>query len=652
MKTIHLIIFNTFFCSQLFATTFENGPKLDSSCDEKLVSDLSKRENCLLHADPKSCQYLSLQAVITPAIASGKIDRVRARELLGPIESNYVIEKFEAFNDYLQKAKQAIDQMHFETGEIQKNLVKQGFVPGSDDFELERMNQLVKKAQQSTGHIRDYYSWYNTDPTEPLPLPDELYIRTMTSELKTSGELEPEFEEFLKKRTAINREISTLKVDEKMANARYTNAARKQTKIFMSREKRIAPYPEDVAAYQKIYELKVAWGRSKVLLEQAQAKYKSFDDAFKSFLEKLSPSKQKLITFQNEVLQEFSSKALDHFDQKLTDNKILKAQTKARFGLANDKIDELNQRQKNIEKYKAKFSRMAASRSAAVDIALAVSPFLQSFDVKECSKELGLNKLEQDYLHTGSFLYQARASKVDGLFDTCNNFLLNDPVKAFYELNAKFGGVPSGICKLMKKSANQFKSQAESLLQQTEVTCNLALGINYKLEKKDNKYHFVFSNSDHTEIRLPIQQLSLHTLSEINQLKLKGSVPQDELNMMAKKTAPYPRFNEIEILNKKTVNGNTVWQKDQNAIQLFLSDYQKIHPANITETRPDLADLSINCELVLKDTSKYKSSVSTFCKMKNAILQARSLISENRLEDACSNDSKVENKSFIKLHSK
>tara|TARA_B110001454_G_C12722566_1_gene435430 strand:+ start:3395 stop:5170 length:1776 start_codon:yes stop_codon:yes gene_type:complete len=189
---------------------------------------------------------------------------------------------------------------------------------------------------------------------------------------------------------------------------------------------------------------------------------------------------------------------------------------------------------------------------------------INKHEVKSCQSLFGFSQTELDFLGgSGSFSIQ-KAQKSTW---KCESLGLSDPQAAYAQMEAHFGGVPKGICKMMK----QQNQRMDQLLGDID---------SYKPESCENTKDLAHIQSGPYAYKIPMD---------------------DVLN--------YPRLKMA-----KAYSDNGYDQKQSLKMQSF---YLNIHrPGDVFDVRPDLVDLASEC-------LPNSHNGNTFCEMREAFVKLR-----------------------------
>lgn len=173
-------------------------------------------------------------------------------------------------------------------------------------------------------------------------------------------------------------------------------------------------------------------------------------------------------------------------------------------------------------------------------------------DIRACQKTLGLSDEEIKFLSNDQWLAPAKAAR-QGL--GCESMVLENPRKTIEEAIRKYGSVPPGLCNIIKLNDEKLDSLIGDHTIAPVTSCDSYKDTNVQVSSDK-----VFQYTDGNRV-------------------YKAPYSEELL---------YPDFRMIKAYDK---DGN----EDRKMSLEMQGQYSRIHPANVTNPRPDVDDLSTVC---------------------------------------------------------
>ncbi len=203
-------------------------------------------------------------------------------------------------------------------------------------------------------------------------------------------------------------------------------------------------------------------------------------------------------------------------------------------------------------------------------------------DLRSCQTRFQMSSEEIDFLANGKLFSPAQVIKSNGLAGSCESMILTDPQATIQQSLARFGGIPKGLCNLMKKETQQLNDLVGNTKPPEQVSCQKIQSPDYKVIIDNERSSLSVQDEDHSY--------------DISTLDYAGNY----IDMRSLKVTDTKRKEEDRRLKNEIQTG-----------------YSFLHTKEFA-TRPDLADSSLNCS-----QSQAHEGLRKFCRIRPKIFAAR-----------------------------
>lgn len=93
-------------------------------------------------------------------------------------------------------------------------------------------------------------------------------------------------------------------------------------------------------------------------------------------------------------------------------------------------------------------------------------------ELKSCKRYFDLSDSEIDFLNNSDVIWAASQVKSDRMVNHCKTMYLTEPEKTINSAIEKFGSVPPGLCRIMKKEKERLTKSLDESLKSAEADCN------------------------------------------------------------------------------------------------------------------------------------------------------------------------------------
>lgn len=526
----------------------KDSAEIDPGCDESFFENLEAKQSCLLDINSTACLSLGILGGAAVGGYAGKM-----------LES--VINK--------------------QTPEVQKKfLAAINEIRTSRSIETKVLDLWQKSRdkafdEHSKGKFKTEDGWYAAQPKR-TSIPDEI------QELKKIKELKEIEVQMRKNETALLNSDLPSEIKNSLKNFLKTTYSISDTEMVGKIAK---IFPEEGNILRKLYETRSALNNEMSRLNPSYMNGRVYSD--NSFRYRELDASIGDINEKIESLTKLNPKfrLVDMLMQNGYPGTFPRIKNRQIFNTAKDSV--------YIEKHKVKIATEKNGRNGAVAgaaltaLALAGSELFGQADIRNCQKDYGFSNSEIEYLGNNHILSVAKAKKTDGW--GCENLVLLDPQNLFGDMKEKFGGIPKGICKMVKQQSQNLDKLTGEFNVNPAVSCDKISDTNLSVYK-DADASPTFTNNSGKDI------------FEYRSGSFVYKTPFNEgIN--------YPDFRFIKAFDE---NGREV-RNESLRMQGF---YNQLHPANIPDARPDLKDLTSSC-------SDNSHNANLFCNMKQAAVRAR-----------------------------
>lgn len=492
-------------------------PEIDPSCDQSLVESLQSKQSCFLGLEsPTACLAV---AAFGGAAAGGYAAHILEKSI-----------SKQASPEVQKKFLAAIAELKMEKANTNKA------------YALQRQSRDKAFEEHSKGAYKTEEQWRASQKSYTKVPADIQQLINKNTEAALKSDISSEVKDSLKRLISNDPSFTTRRVQEKIASI----------------------FPEEGKALQKLYARQEAIG----------AKYMNIENglSYDQRVEKLS----KLMSEANEVNAEIDRLTKTNARFKLV-NQLMKLGYQSTLGgykdfrskiflSARQAIDAEGEALKGKSKSSGKAGAGAVAGTALVSGFMIGNLLSGQVNIRTCRDTFGFSDSEIDFLGNDHFFTVAKAMKVGGF--KCENLAILDSDHLYEDLSASFGGVPKGICKLIKQQNKNLDKLLGDFATNPSVTCDGMTDTNLKLYKDAEQSPIFLGNAG-------------KDILEYRSGDYTYKAPLD--------SSEYPDFRFIRAFDQE---GKEV----KNESLKMQSFYNNLHPAGTLSKRVDLEDLTSPCE--------------------------------------------------------
>lgn len=470
--------------------------KLDDSCnDPKIFAEYQSKRGCILGGDHNACAGLLFLGGVSAGSALAF-----AKKTFTKVAEPQLIKKVESVRDIVAKESETLREFNRVRSEIREKsmkMVDNRFEPDNATSEA-----LMKKAIEANPNLKPYNIQY-------------------TDIKRVDGVLTPEQQQGMLYYDQVNKKISEVFKDEfSKLKPLYDQLERFTRGNHFDEMKKVRADIENLT-------------KNNLNLKMANSVYEE--------IRYLRP-----FAYNDPVYNTY--KAMKGVNEDLVRTK------------GSGSMEEIAKSEP--VKVETKTTEMMSNQKAA-GVALAGVMTLASFgvrftgnkDVQSCKKELGLIDAEVSFLNKSDkedpLLSPSRAGKTG---QGCNTMAIDDPMETYNAAMKKFGGIPSGICKIIKKDSERLDRLVDNV-SKFDVNCDKGFS-SAKVKLENNILSYTTTIGD--TLVAPYDQdynypsLKLAKIQDQSGKKLKGKTDEFVLkyvNAQGGSSSTGPQHSASDLIN-------------------------------------------------------------------------------------------------------
>ena len=377
-----------FFCFFAGSAFAETKPALDKSCDSNFIESVSAKSDCYYENNSAACITLAQEDHRGAAVASGYFS---ARLLDSLVNKNPEVQsKVKAATELYQAQRQTYDKVRALAlklnREKKKAYVSEVAARNTPKFDPRKIYDNPKLSPMEK-HVTDiFYSDIDTELENRLKADPDPEMQAVAKRLSDHQLFD---EDFLKK----------------------------IQKLYPKEAAELLPY------YREFHSLKPSGDSSGAFVK------------LNNYLAKASPT----------------AKFIHNMVFNLRQETVLSYKG-AELQKSREAVEEIENAKSATVKPKKSLAQTSAAQAAGSFLGdlVAAAAADTTTHIKDCKEYFGFSDDEFEFLTNGYWLGTAKARKHTGRAGNCDQLRMMNPATTLREAQMKFGGIPTGICKLAK----------------------------------------------------------------------------------------------------------------------------------------------------------------------------------------------------------